>query len=681
MSLLKSLRKFLTLNKQFIIACLVFSVFGTGVTFALPYFPSDAQLDPSCAPGDADCYVQILPDLTSGSIIFSDGTTLLEDNTNFFWDDTNNRLGIGDNTPLAMFTVGSGDLFQINSSGAIAVAAGITSSGNINFSDFTLNSVPFFGNSGLLSQDNTNFTFDDSTNLLYAKYMQTDSTIYQNSSFLKAANQTANNYLSIFLGRSIGAGAAAQTSTSTPSSGINDYGGIAIGQSILSTTTTATAFTQSILLGSEIYDDTNQTDGSLLIAIGTNIGGTGYQNQSVLIGQDIMALSTAAHGYNGSSGHKNVAIGRQSMYRVNGGWNTAVGVLSLARLTTGSNNVAIGTGAGNGSATSAQSGLTGSSLTFLGAGSTWTVDAISNATAVGAGASLAQSNTVILGNNADVGIGTSTPGYKLDVNNNTASSYTARFFNDGNDDNRYGILIQSGADTPSAGRWVQFNDGDGGDIGTVSLVTGTLTLTTTSDERLKQNIVDTNIGLNNLMNIRVRDFSYIRDPGTQVHGFIAQELKEVYPDAVIVPSNPEDYWKVSYSQLTPLIVKSIQDLNIEFSEFTKLDFSSENTLASKIKIFLSNAGNTLQEIYTSILYADRVKTHELCVGEVCVTESEFLNIVQSKSQSIAETPAVVEPTVGEDDALIDEPESTEDTENSEENSPVEIPTDGSEIEL
>jgi len=42
-----------------------------------------------------------LPALTSGSILFSNGTTIAQDNSNFFWDDTNNRLGIGTASPLA----------------------------------------------------------------------------------------------------------------------------------------------------------------------------------------------------------------------------------------------------------------------------------------------------------------------------------------------------------------------------------------------------------------------------------------------------------------------------------------------------------------------------------------------------------------------------------------------------
>jgi hypothetical protein len=40
-----------------------------------------------------------LPSLTSGSVLFSNGTTIAQDNSNFFWDDVNNRLGVGTNAP------------------------------------------------------------------------------------------------------------------------------------------------------------------------------------------------------------------------------------------------------------------------------------------------------------------------------------------------------------------------------------------------------------------------------------------------------------------------------------------------------------------------------------------------------------------------------------------------------
>jgi hypothetical protein len=51
----------------------------------------------------------LLPTLTSGSVLFSDGSTISQNNSNFFWDNTNNRLGIGTTSPL----------FTIHSTGSI----------------------------------------------------------------------------------------------------------------------------------------------------------------------------------------------------------------------------------------------------------------------------------------------------------------------------------------------------------------------------------------------------------------------------------------------------------------------------------------------------------------------------------------------------------------------------------
>jgi hypothetical protein len=76
---------------------------------------------------------------TAGAIAFgaSDGN-IKQDATNFFWDDTNNRLGIGDATPAATLTVGSGDRFQVagatgnvSTSGTLTIAGLATFNGNI----------------------------------------------------------------------------------------------------------------------------------------------------------------------------------------------------------------------------------------------------------------------------------------------------------------------------------------------------------------------------------------------------------------------------------------------------------------------------------------------------------------------------------------------------------------------
>jgi len=83
-----------------------------------PYtFP--ATLEPNCTPGSANCSVDIpiatnvlVGSGTTGSVLFVDSSgNLNQDNANLFWDDTNNRLGIGTTSPLLKLDVaGSGRL-------------------------------------------------------------------------------------------------------------------------------------------------------------------------------------------------------------------------------------------------------------------------------------------------------------------------------------------------------------------------------------------------------------------------------------------------------------------------------------------------------------------------------------------------------------------------------------------
>lgn len=44
-----------------------------------------------------------LPTLTAGSILFSNGTTIAQNNANLFWDNTNGRLGIGTSSPVVRY--------------------------------------------------------------------------------------------------------------------------------------------------------------------------------------------------------------------------------------------------------------------------------------------------------------------------------------------------------------------------------------------------------------------------------------------------------------------------------------------------------------------------------------------------------------------------------------------------
>jgi hypothetical protein len=55
--------------------------------------------------GSGNIPVVTSPSGVSGAIQFSDGSAFASDATKFFWDDTNNRLGIGTNTPASALDV------------------------------------------------------------------------------------------------------------------------------------------------------------------------------------------------------------------------------------------------------------------------------------------------------------------------------------------------------------------------------------------------------------------------------------------------------------------------------------------------------------------------------------------------------------------------------------------------
>jgi hypothetical protein len=65
------------------------------------------------------------------------GKFAIRDETNGLWRmviDNNGNVGIGTTTPTSLFSVGATSQFQVDSTGAIAAAAGITSSGSVTFS-------------------------------------------------------------------------------------------------------------------------------------------------------------------------------------------------------------------------------------------------------------------------------------------------------------------------------------------------------------------------------------------------------------------------------------------------------------------------------------------------------------------------------------------------------------------
>jgi hypothetical protein len=89
---------------------------------------------------------------------------------------------------------------------------------------------------------------------------------------------------------------------------------------------------------------------------------------------------------------------------------------------------------------------------------------------------------------------------------------------------------------------------------------------TTSDQRLKENIVDAPEFGSVIDSIKVRSYDWKSDGNHQRAGFVAQELVTVAPEAVHQPADPEEMMAVDYSKLVPMLVKEIQSLRIRITQ-------------------------------------------------------------------------------------------------------------------
>ena len=335
--------------------------------------------------------------------------------------------------------------------------------------------------------------------------------------------------------------------------------------------------------------------------------GKGGGNVSTNTALGASALTTASAGQRltavggsalaSSTGNDNAGFGYLTLNATtSGAANTALGTYALALNTTGSNNTSVGdaalynnTTASNNTAVGYQAGYsnqTGGSNVFIGNTSGYSATASNGFnTFVGASSgyfvTTGYYNTIIGGYSGNQG--------GLDIR--TANNYIVLADGAGNprgyfDNNgkftvggvgTYGVVgaAQSGAGGYCMGTSAANNGGTyyhmnflEGSTGRGSITSnGSVTLyNTTSDRRLKENIVDAGSGLAKLANVKIRSFDWIENKAHTDFGVIAQELQIVAPEAVSKGETEEDMMSVDTSALVPAMIKAIQELKAEIDQ-------------------------------------------------------------------------------------------------------------------
>ncbi len=117
---------------------------------------------------------------------------------------------------------------------------------------------------------------------------------------------------------------------------------------------------------------------------------------------------------------------------------------------------------------------------------------------------------------------------------------------------------------------------NGSSVG-VYLTSGGTSWTATSDLRVKKNIEIINNPLEKLMGLRAIKFNWKVEDDSEVKtlGLVAQEVKEVFPEAISTSSHEEygEVYGIQYTELIPPMIGAIQELNNKVSTVQNMDTS------------------------------------------------------------------------------------------------------------
>jgi LysM repeat protein len=501
--------------------------------------------------------------------------------SNFFWDNTNSRLGIGTTSPYAKLSIhaNSGEtnttLFSIASSTASATTTlfSIDNIGNV-VSTLAASSTFAIGANGAT---NPAFRiFASTTNA--ATGLQLTSNVAGNGVSLNAISSGTNEALTL---SSKGTGGINLTMPGSTSFLVNINGGarINLGNSVLS------------------FPLAGFNGGATPSFLFSSGAGNGTFNAATEVPLVHFSLSS------GTAFHTNSAIALQRNFLITStnegftSYSTSNTITDLATLSVTAPPITLANG--NGTTTNAYALLIGSSTasTMLNASTT---NSYGLAVFTSGGA---QNTYSAIFKGGNVGIGTTSPWRTLSVTGTVGFD---------------GLTAGAGAGSLclTANKEIVYSDNAG---------------CTGSSQRFKHNIqtLATTSGLAEVMRLNPVSFIYNNDIGVKGEqvGFIAEEVapidqRLVTYDASSTPNN------VKYQNMVAVAIKAIQEIG-----------SVTATFKNNLIAWLGSASNGITDFF-----AKKIHTDELCVGNTCLTESQLQALLnQPGRQSAPPLAAPVEP--------------------------------------
>tara|TARA_A100000172_G_scaffold44098_1_gene27091 strand:+ start:637 stop:1482 length:846 start_codon:yes stop_codon:yes gene_type:complete len=127
------------------------------------------------------------------------------------------------------------------------------------------------------------------------------------------------------------------------------------------------------------------------------------------------------------------------------------------------------------------------------------------------------------------------------------------------------MLIKHGRANTASASMIVFVDAAGGDSGIITSDGTSTSYGTSSDYRKKENVIPLTDAINRLTQLKPSRFNFIGHPEKTVDGFIAHEVQEIVPEAVIGEKDAmksdgvPNMQMMDTSYLVPLVVGALQE--------------------------------------------------------------------------------------------------------------------------
>tara|TARA_S200002703_G_scaffold154415_1_gene157153 strand:- start:1019 stop:1927 length:909 start_codon:yes stop_codon:yes gene_type:complete len=111
-------------------------------------------------------------------------------------------------------------------------------------------------------------------------------------------------------------------------------------------------------------------------------------------------------------------------------------------------------------------------------------------------------------------------------------------------------------------------------VGSISVTASATAYNTSSDYRLKENVIPLTGAKARVNDLDVKRFNFIATPSATVDGFLAHEVQSVVPEAVTGQHNETDlngdpvYQEIDQSKLVPLLTAALQEAFAEIAALT-----------------------------------------------------------------------------------------------------------------